>query len=670
MRVKRRLPFRYSAISLAILCCTLAQHSALADEGPAVLQFARKYQQQATPPQEQPAYNPALKPKAHAEKGSSPSSAAKQQQRAALHNQLVKSKQQLYERGQQLLKLQQQISQLKSASAAQPAAQIQVPSLSEADRQTLQNVATTFSNLWHLSPSEAALAEKLRQTGQQVQQSQQRSKRSRQRQQELQQQLNVLRDRYTALLRRDAAGSNQQQATAQQQAELEQQISALNEVKSRMQQQLADSLLRSKTAEAQLDSVLAQQKSSNTIASQASATLLAGKQAAEEQLKTLQADKHSATEKLKALQSRLDEALAQQKSSNTITSQASATLLAGKQAAEEQLKTLQADKHSAAEKLKALQSRLDEALAQQKSSNTITSQASATLLAGKQAAEEQLKTLQADKHSAAEKLKALQSRLDELLAQQAKQPTAGKSEVADLTAAQLKQKTTREAYAIGFSLGHQILQVQAENHNWSAVDNDRRVVLAGIVDAFKNKAKIPLAELEKTLTAVTTRLNSGREKFMNHLDSSTKNFVSAFIKDKNTHKSDLGFWYRVSYIGDTPIPANASIDVVVKESLANGKVIEDMDVKGIVLTQPLSAFPPVFREALSKIKNHGSVTIVVPPKLAYGEKGYPPKVPPNATMVYDIRIAELYPEKKKPSLPSGKKVSPESASAKSKTGLK
>ena len=617
MRVKRRLPFRYSAISLAILCCTLAQHSALADEGPAVLQFARKYQQQATPPQEQPAYNPALKPKAHAEKGSSPSSAAKQQQRAALHNQLVKSKQQLYERGQQLLKLQQQISQLKSASAAQPAAQIQVPSLSEADRQTLQNVATTFSNLWHLSPSEAALAEKLRQTGQQVQQSQQRSKRSRQRQQELQQQLNVLRDRYTALLRRDAAGSNQQQATAQQQAELEQQISALNEVKSRMQQQLADSLLRSKTAEAQLDSVLAQQKSSNTIASQASATLLAGKQAAEEQLKTLQADKHSATEKLKALQSRLDEALAQQKSSNTITSQASATLLAGKQAAEEQLKTLQADKHSAAEKLKALQ-----------------------------------------------------SRLDELLAQQAKQPTAGKSEVADLTAAQLKQKTTREAYAIGFSLGHQILQVQAENHNWSAVDNDRRVVLAGIVDAFKNKAKIPLAELEKTLTAVTTRLNSGREKFMNHLDSSTKNFVSAFIKDKNTHKSDLGFWYRVSYIGDTPIPANASIDVVVKESLANGKVIEDMDVKGIVLTQPLSAFPPVFREALSKIKNHGSVTIVVPPKLAYGEKGYPPKVPPNATMVYDIRIAELYPEKKKPSLPSGKKVSPESASAKSKTGLK
>lgn len=30
--------------------------------------------------------------------------------------------------------------------------------------------------------------------------------------------------------------------------------------------------------------------------------------------------------------------------------------------------------------------------------------------------------------------------------------------------------------------------------------------------------------------------------------------------------------------------------------------------------------------------------MVVPPALAYGETGYPPKVPPNATMVYELRI--------------------------------
>lgn len=535
MMVRRRISFRLSAITLSLLCYSLLQHNALADEGPAVLQFARKYQQQAAPPRERPTVTPT-----RTQRKPSPPSDVEHQQRLALQHELEKSRQQLSERNQQLSDLRQKITRLERLPPASPATLPAVPSLSEADRQTLQNLASTFRNLWHFSPSELALAEKLRLANQRAKKSQQLVNRTRQRQQELQQQLISLRDRYTALLRRDATG---QQATAQQQAELEQQIAGLNHTK----QQLADSLLRSKAAEAQLDSVLAQQKSSSSSASKASAALLA--------------EKNSAEEKLKALQARLDEVLAQQ---------------------------------------------------------------------------------------------------------QVKQSVAVKPGVAELTAAQLRQKATREAYAIGFSMGQEILQVQAENHNWSAVDNDRRVVLAGIVDAFKNTAKIPLADMEKIIATVATQLNSGREKFMNRLDKSTKNFVKAFINDKKTHKSKLGFWYQIGYIGDTPISANTSIDVVVKESLASGKVIEDMDAKGIVLTQPLSAFPPIFQEALSKIKNHGSVTIVVPPNLAYGEKGYPPKVPPNATMVYDIRIAESYPENKKKNASPEKKVLPGNPAPESK----
>ncbi|QUG73777.1 hypothetical protein GKQ23_01585 [Erwinia sp. E602] len=574
MMVRRRISFRLSAITLSLLCYSLLQHNALADEGPAVLQFARKYQQQAAPPRERPTVTPT-----RTQRKPSPPSDVEHQQRLALQHELEKSRQQLSERNQQLSDLRQKITRLERLPPASPATLPAVPSLSEADRQTLQNLASTFRNLWHFSPSELALAEKLRLANQRAKKSQQLVNRTRQRQQELQQQLISLRDRYTALLRRDATG---QQATAQQQAELEQQIAGLNHTK----QQLADSLLRSKAAEAQLDSVLAQQKSSSSSASKASAALLA--------------EKNSAEEKLKALQARLDEVLAQQKSSSSSASKASAALLA--------------EKNSAEEKLKALQARLDEVLAQQ----------------------------------------------------QVKQSVAVKPGVAELTAAQLRQKATREAYAIGFSMGQEILQVQAENHNWSAVDNDRRVVLAGIVDAFKNTAKIPLADMEKIIATVATQLNSGREKFMNRLDKSTKNFVKAFINDKKTHKSKLGFWYQIGYIGDTPISANTSIDVVVKESLASGKVIEDMDAKGIVLTQPLSAFPPIFQEALSKIKNHGSVTIVVPPNLAYGEKGYPPKVPPNATMVYDIRIAESYPENKKKNASPEKKVLPGNPAPESK----
>ncbi|WP_446717716.1 FKBP-type peptidyl-prolyl cis-trans isomerase [Erwinia sp. OLCASP19] len=41
------------------------------------------------------------------------------------------------------------------------------------------------------------------------------------------------------------------------------------------------------------------------------------------------------------------------------------------------------------------------------------------------------------------------------------------------------------------------------------------------------------------------------------------------------------------------------------------------------------------------LKNHGSLTMVVPPVLAYGDEGYPPQIPPGATMVYTVRIRDI-----------------------------
>jgi len=41
------------------------------------------------------------------------------------------------------------------------------------------------------------------------------------------------------------------------------------------------------------------------------------------------------------------------------------------------------------------------------------------------------------------------------------------------------------------------------------------------------------------------------------------------------------------------------------------------------------------------LRNHGSIMLVVPPALAYGEKGYPPKIPPNATMIYELRVDNI-----------------------------
>ncbi|MBB7361187.1 FKBP-type peptidyl-prolyl cis-trans isomerase, partial [Escherichia coli] len=54
------------------------------------------------------------------------------------------------------------------------------------------------------------------------------------------------------------------------------------------------------------------------------------------------------------------------------------------------------------------------------------------------------------------------------------------------------------------------------------------------------------------------------------------------------------------------------------------------------------------RSALRLLKNHGTVTVAAPPELAYGDEGYPPRVPPGATMVYTIRVEDVKAENASP----------------------
>ncbi|WP_273831051.1 FKBP-type peptidyl-prolyl cis-trans isomerase N-terminal domain-containing protein [Serratia bockelmannii] len=211
-----------------------------------------------------------------------------------------------------------------------------------------------------------------------------------------------------------------------------------------------------------------------------------------------------------------------------------------------------------------------------------------------------------------------------------------------VTEDRLKSPQPREDYAAGVSLGEEILQIQEERQRWG-VRSEKGMLLAGIADAFAGKRMLSDDELNNTLAAAEEKVVSAREKISATQRQKGAAYLGEFKKDKRVHRASSGFWYRIDYAGDAQIPATASVDVVVKETLVDGTVVQDMAATGATLSQPVADFPPLFKEAISLLKNHGTMTLVVPPEQAYGEKGYPPKVPPNATMIYTLRIAEVYP---------------------------
>ncbi len=201
----------------------------------------------------------------------------------------------------------------------------------------------------------------------------------------------------------------------------------------------------------------------------------------------------------------------------------------------------------------------------------------------------------------------------------------------------LKQPAGQQAYAAGGALGRDIIEMLDERSKWG-VSADRQTVLAGVIDAFSGQYQLTTDVLTRALAESESVVNKAREKAVAAQQKKGETFVAEFKKKKGVKQSASGFWYRVDYAGDTPISGDAIVEVVVKESLTDGTLIQDMDLGRNVLSQPLSAYPPLFREAIGYLRNHGSITMVVPPELAYGNVGYPPKVPPSATMVYELRV--------------------------------
>jgi FKBP-type peptidyl-prolyl cis-trans isomerase len=52
----------------------------------------------------------------------------------------------------------------------------------------------------------------------------------------------------------------------------------------------------------------------------------------------------------------------------------------------------------------------------------------------------------------------------------------------------------------------------------------------------------------------------------------------------------------------------------------------------------LKSVIPGWVEGLQKMKGGGSTRLVIPPHLAYGKKGKPPKIPPCAVLVFEIEL--------------------------------
>ncbi len=383
------------------------------------------------------------------------------------------------------------------------------------------------------------------------------------------------------------------------------------------------------------------------------------KQAVLEQVKALNADKQSLTIRLAAAEKAQQAALDQAKALNA-DKQPLATRLAAaekeKQAVLEQVKALNADKQSLTIRLAAAEKAQQAALDQVKALNADKQSLSTRLAAADKAPHGPANDAAAPKNEppemaaivAAYRLQAdkdnaqLRMKEDEIELLRTQLSVQSKTRSGESAAAKLSASGEQQAYAIGASMGSEALNVLTTRRT-QGVTVDAGLVLQGIEDAFRGQLRLGEQERNKALFDVSQQVFQNLNKIEQKNISAGKKYQQAFARKKDVVFKE-GVYSRIDYPGKGKISGNDLVTVVIKEMLTDGTVINDMEAKDQALTQKLDAYPPVFREPLKRLQNHGSVTLVVPPEKAYGSIGLPPKIPPGATMVYSVRIVDSQPE--------------------------
>ncbi|PII55519.1 FKBP-type peptidylprolyl isomerase [Serratia sp. OLHL2] len=608
---------RKALLSLMIPLAFAPAVAAADGDVPALLQFAERYQRQDAPAAEADAAvtQPQAPQKSASRRVQTREATAQKQQLAQWQKALREKDARLEQQQASIQSLQQGLTALRVASSL-AAADKPAPA---PDLSALSDFASGVRQALNLTPQErkaqAQIAEAQAALARQKQQTEERDRHIASLEQRLaalpkqsdNAQQQVWQEKLTAAqAANDKARQRYEQDRKAAAAELEQQKAEAAKALGVLQQQLAQ---LQKEQESQRQQGGQQEKNLKAALEQQKAEAAKAAGELQQQLAALQKERDDQRQQAEQQEKKPKMALEQQK--------AEAAKAAGE--LQQQLAQLQEKNKTQTEQAKALEQRLaaltaeSAQAAQQRDKAAQQADKTATELAAAHQAQQALR----------EELDGLRSRAKWLPDRQA-----------------LKKKPEQQSYAAGVALGRDIQTMLAERKNWG-ITPDKTALLAGVIDTFNGHYQLSDAQLTSALAESEKAVNDARNQAAKTQASKGEAFVAEFQKKKGTQKSPSGFWYRIDYAGDEAITENARVDIVVKESLTDGRVIQDMDRSGKVMSQPLSAYPPLFREAIGHLKNHGSLTMVVPPALAYGETGYAPQIPPNATMVYELRIVDV-----------------------------
>lgn len=200
----------------------------------------------------------------------------------------------------------------------------------------------------------------------------------------------------------------------------------------------------------------------------------------------------------------------------------------------------------------------------------------------------------------------------------------------------LKSEDDKTFYAMGFMLGANLQRLNL---------NDQE--LAALYKGLTASAKGEKAEVELQIyqPKIQMLFKERMEKVAQAEKGKGEDYIKDYMaKNKDAKKTESGLVYKVIKAGSDKKPkAEDTVKVHYHGTLTNGEVFDSSVERGDKITFPLNRVIKGWTEGLQLIGEGGKIELVIPPELAYGETGAPPKIPGGATLKFEVELFEINP---------------------------